>query len=205
MAQSLQDQLLKAGLVTEKQVQESRRKDSRGRKQAKKPAKKARPPQARSVVPAVATPGAAPLTDREREVARQRAAKVARDRALNFDRVADAEKKARRAAVRQLVQSNEQKVEAGADVPYNFQRGRKIKRIYVSAAQREQLLAGTLALVGLDNNYHLLQPAVGARVLEMAPDAWMLRNDPSAKPPSPGSEPAEDPYAGYEVPDDLMW
>ena len=204
MAQSLQDQLLKAGLVTEKQVQESRRKDSRGRKQTKKPAKKARPPQARPIVAPITTAGGLPTTERERDVARQRAAKVARDRALNYDRVADAERKARRAQVRQLVQSNEHKQDPAADVPYNFQRGRKIRRIYVTRAQREQLLAGTLVLVSLDNVHHLLEPSVAARVLEMAPDAWLHRHD--AKADAAQQAPAEDdPYAGYEVPDDLMW
>ena len=204
MAQSLQDQLLKAGLVTEKQVQDSRRKDPRGRKQNKKAAKKARPPQARSVVVTATTPSNPPTSEREREVARQRAAKVARDRALNQNRVADAERKARRAQVRQLVQSNEQKQEPGADVPYNFQRGRKIKRIYVTASQRQQLLAGSLAVVAMDNAHHFLEPSVAARVLEMAPDAWMHRHDPTAAAQTQAT-PGEDPYAGFEVPDDLMW
>ena len=204
MAQSLQDQLLKAGLVTEKQVQDSRRKDTRGRKQAKKTAKKARPPLARSVVVTASTPSTPPTSEREREVARQRAAKVARDRALNQNRVADAERKARRAQVRQLVQSNEHKQEPGADIPYNFQRGKKIKRIYVTAAQREQLLAGALTVVAMDNAHHFLEPSVAARVLELAPDAWMHRHDPNAETPSQPAS-AEDPYAGFEVPDDLMW
>lgn len=201
MAQSLQDQLLKAGLVSEKQVQDTRRKDSRDRK-SKKPPKKARPAQSKSVLPGTDTP-ASPATEREREIARQRAAKVARDRALNQDREADRERKARRAQARQMVEQHSRN-EAGADLPYNFQRGRKIKRLYVTAAQRSELLAGTLAVLGLEGVQHVMTPENAERVQALAPDAWVHRQDPQAEADAqPGSE--DDPYAAFQVPDDLMW
>ena len=202
MAQSLQDQLLKAGLVTEKQVQDSRRQD-KGARKAKKAPKKARPPQARSVVPTAETP-VTPATEREREIARQRAAKVARDRALNQDRQADRERKARRAQARQLIEQQSRN-EAGADQPYNFQRGRKIKRMYVSAAQRGELLAGRLAILGLEGAQHVMTPEAAERVHALAPDAWVHRQDPNAPASQAQAHAEDDPYAAYQVPDDLMW
>ena len=204
MAQSLQEQLLKAGLVSEKQVQEARRGDGRARKQNKKPPKKHRPPQAKSVLPASASADAPVLSEREREIAQARAAKIARDRALNQNRVVDAERKARRAQVRQMIEQHAPKPQGEADLPYHFQRGKKIKRIYVDARQREQLLSGALLLLVLDRNHHLLVPAAAARVQELAPDAWLHRHDPAT-----GQQAAEgvedDPYAEFKVPDDLMW
>ena len=201
MAQSLQDQLLKAGLVTEKQVKDSRRKD-KGARKAKKPPKNARPPQAKSVVP-TAEQAASPATEREREIARQRAAKVARDRALNQDRQADRERKARRAQARQLIEQQSRN-DAAADLPYNFQRGKKIKRLYVTGDQREALLAGRLAVLGIEGTAHVMTPEAAERVLALAPDAWVHRHDPAAEPVAEsGAE--DDPYADYKVPDDLMW
>ena len=146
---------------------------------------------------------ATPVSEREREVARQRAAKVARDRALNQDREAERERRARRAQVRQLIEQHARN-EAAADQPYNYQRGKKIKRIHVTRAQREQLLAGALAVLVLEGQQYLFEPATAERVLALAPDAWMHRHDPEVE-AAQGQTDADDPYAAFKVPDDLMW
>ena len=197
MANSLQEQLLKAGLISEQQVKDTRRQDGRARRQDKKPPKKARPPQ--SSTPAVVA-GTAPKNERERELARQRAAKIARDRALNQDRDAERGRKAKHAQARQLLEQHSQNA-AGGESPYNYLRGRKVKRAYVHPEQRERIIGGQLVLAVVEGNHHLLLPDIAARVAALLPEAYLHQHV---------SEPEieldqDDPYADFKVPDDLVW
>lgn len=175
MSSSLRDQLLKAGLVSEKQVKQAER-------QARKPPQRAKPAPA----------------DAQKQAAAERAAKAARDRELNRRQAAKAEAKARQAQVRQLIEQHRLPSPADGE-PFYFQDDRLVRRVYVDGAQREKLIRGELAIARYGTGFALLPPAAAERVRERDPNAIidLPANGPESK--------EDDYYAGFEVPDDLMW
>jgi uncharacterized protein YaiL (DUF2058 family) len=177
MAGSLKDQLLKAGLVSEKQLKQvahDQRKGGKGNTQQKGTAAQ------------------------QNEAQRAADTKAARDRELNRKRQEEAERKALFAQIKQLVESNRLDKTEG-DIPFNFTDGSKIKRLYVTKEIQEQLVAGTLSIVRQGGRYHLLRPDVAEKIRERNP-ASVITIDNRAETPD-----ADDPYAAYQVPDDLIW
>lgn len=179
---SLQDQLLKAGLVdkkTAKQIDKDKRKQ-------KKVAKKS----------------AAPQVDETKLAAQQaRAEKAARDRELNAQREAAAQQKAIAAQIKQLIERNKQpKGTTGKDdVAYHFTFENKIKKLYVSAAVQDHLIAGRLQIVGEGESFEVVPRVVAEKIAERNPAMVVM------PPESSSAVDEDDPYAGYEIPDDLMW
>lgn len=198
MRNSLQEQLLKAGLVTEDQSTESRRADGRTRRREPKKAKKQRRREAGAGAVAETETGFAARGAHTLEVARQRAQKVARDRALNQKREAERERKARRAQVHQLLEAHAQSA-ADADLPYHFPRGKRIRRVHVTGAQRARLVAGELVIVELDAAHFLVEPEVAERARALAPDVYVYSAAVAQ------AAPQDDAYAEHPIPDDLMW
>ena len=182
---SLQDQLLKAGLVNDKKV-----------KRAQKEQRKAAKVQRHSAEDAV---------DESRLQAEQTLVKKAqRDRELNAERDAVAKKKAFAAQVRQLIEMNRQpRAERGTadDIPYNFTDGSKIKKLYVSAAIQQQLSLGRLAIARLDDKYELVPAGIAEKISSR--DASYIVAQASRS--QDAAEAEDDPYAEYKIPDDLMW
>ncbi|MFC6632116.1 DUF2058 domain-containing protein [Microbulbifer taiwanensis] len=176
---SLQDQLLKAGLVDSKKAKQV----SKEKRKQQKVAKKSAQPQVDE------TKAAAQLA---------RAEKAARDRALNAERDAAAQKKAIAAQIKQLVATNRQP-KGNGDIAYNFTFDKKIKAIYVTEAVRDHLVAGRLVIVGLDEQFELVPRVIADKIAE--------RNADIVVQPAADSAPADedDPYADYQIPDDLMW
>lgn len=180
MSLSLRDQLLKAGLVNEKQV-----------KQAGKQQKK----QQRLV-----HKGQAEKDDSQREAAlKAQAEKQARDQELNRQQQEKAEQKARTAQIKQLIESS-RLPRLNTDDYYNFVDGRKVKRLAVNDSLRDKLSRGSLAIVRHDGNYELIPREAALKVKERDPQRIILLNEPKSQEIDP-----DDPYAAYQVPDDLMW
>ena len=184
MGNSLKDQLLKAGLVNEKQVKkatkekqkESMRQHGQGKSEA----------------------GAEDMLRAQRE----KQEKIERDRLLNRQRQLEAEKKAAAAQVRQLVEQNRQPTGEG-DAPYNFVDRGKVKRLYVSDKVRHRLVAGQLAVVRLEKEY-LLVPSEVAEKIKLRDAGFVIAVNEEKNAETMAENP-EDPYANFKVPDDLMW
>jgi len=178
---SLQDQLLKAGLVDKKKANKA--------KQAKQKQDKMK---RKNKVDAVD----------EAKLAAQRAhaEKVERDRQLNLERKQEAEQRAITAQIRQLIEMNRQEKGAG-DITYNFTDGTSVTHIYVDERQQKQLSNGHLAIVRLDGNYEIVPTTVSEKIA--------LRDESYLVYCNRGKEDTvvdeEDPYAEFQVPDDLMW
>jgi uncharacterized protein YaiL (DUF2058 family) len=176
---SLQDQLLKAGLIDAKQaneVKKTRQKQTRQKQKSK-----------------------IQTTDEARLAAQQaHAEKVERDRQLNRQRKAEAEQKALSAQVRQLVEINRQPLDQG-DIAYSFTDGSLIKRISVTPAQLQQLSNGRLCIIKLDGQYQLIPTLVAEKIRRRDEHTQILSNQPTE------STDEDDPYADFQVPDDLMW
>lgn len=189
MAGSLQDQLLKAGLVTAdkaRKIERQARAEQHGRRKGKKP-----PPQPSAAAEA-----------RER-VRKQSDEKAKRDRA-QMRAIADkAKEKALRAEIKQIILQHDQRVKTASDddVAYNFVHGKRVKRIYVPKAQRDQISNGNLVIVNNDGHYHLLPKAAAEKVRKRDPRRIIVAHD--AATPEPDSD--DEYYARFKVPDDLDW
>jgi uncharacterized protein YaiL (DUF2058 family) len=183
MSLSLRDQLLQAGLISEKQAKQAgKHKGQQRREQARDPA-------------------AAAAAAEQQRLEQQKAAeaKAARDAELNRKQQDKIQQRERRAQVRQLIEQNLVPMTEGADY-YNFVDGTKIRRIPVSDAVRERFGRGELAVVRSDGRYFIVTVAVAERIREREPHAVVHigKQDSGA-----GAE--DDPYKDYVVPDDLMW
>lgn len=183
MGNSLRDQLLKAGLVDNKQVK-------RAVNDKHKKNKQQRQNRTQSV-----------NEDRQR-AQRAQAEKAERDRQLNRERQAAEAQKAVAAQIRQLIEANRQPVGDG-DVPFNFVHKGKVKRLYASDEVRERISAGRLAIVALDGQYSLVAPDIAEKIRARNEKCLVLLNQPGQR--SSDDTQAEDPYGEYKVPDDLMW
>ncbi|MFO7324495.1 MAG: DUF2058 domain-containing protein [Pseudomonadota bacterium] len=182
MSLSLREQLLKAGLVTEKQVQQVEREQRQQRFQA---------PRGRKQKP----PGPSPA-----QLAAQKAAagKAARDAEANRRKQEKLERRAKYAEIKQLVAAHQiPRVET--EDYYNFQDGTQIRRIEVTPELRRRLIAGEIAIVRCEGRFAFVPAAIGEQIGERVPKALLHLNRPQDAPAE------DDPYKDYAVPDDLMW
>ena len=180
MRNALHEQLLKAGLVDEKRLEDVEREKRRERISApiNRPAK--RNPRAQQNVAPAPVPARQQKTAPEAPKNEPQAAR----RLLEREMV-------------QMIKANRQRHNDGDEV-YNFVDGQKIGRIYVTAAMHAQLTRGELAIVRLRTRYAVVSTATAAGIAEKAPE--FLVTHQVIKPDS------EDPaYAEHPVPDDLRW
>jgi len=179
MAISLKDQLLKAGLVDARKV-------SAATKEKRKQEKQQRKHKIETVD--------------EVKVNAQKALqeKVERDRQLNFERDEQLRHKAIIAQIKQLIEVSRLSREH-AEIAYNFTDGTKIKKILVTDEMLNQLSNGRLAIVKFDEQYSVVPKSVAEKIKLRDESYVIVRN--ALQP----TEDADDPYAEYKIPDDLMW
>jgi hypothetical protein len=181
---SLREQLLQAGLVSEKQVkqaeQSQKRQNFTDRKQVGKKDRNFREEQ------------------RQAELQKQAAAKAAKDAELNRKREEKAAAKARWAEIRQLIEQN-RIAKPESDDYFNFVINGKVGRIPVDASLRERIVRGEIAIVRCDGHYELVPAETGERVKEREPRAVVNTSDKVE------STPVDEAYKDFVVPDDLVW
>ena len=176
--------MLKAGLVDQKKLARAEQEKNRRAKSARKKHGKK---------------GAQP--DPARQQAQDK--KAQRDRELNRKRQQEAERKERAAQAKQLIDVNKQDRSKG-EHPYSFVYRRKVKKIHVTAEQKDQLVAGQLAIATCVTNdgrkFELVPRAVAEKISERDESFVVDLGQPAKSDPD-----ANDPYADYQVPDDLIW
>ena len=121
-----------------------------------------------------------------------------RARELNAQRDAAATQKAIVAQIAQMVQKNRQSKGSG-DIAYNFTHDKKIERLYVSAAVQAHLMAGRLVIVCQGGTAELVPRVIADKIAERDASLVVRGNKSSTE------IDADDPYAAYKIPDDLMW
>lgn len=186
---SLQEQLLKAGLVDENKLKQANREKHKSSNQARRSKGKA----ARNKPPAEKTDA--------QKIKEQR---IARDRDLNEKRLQALEQKAIAAQVRQLVETGKVDRSKG-DIPYSFVYRNKVKKMYIGETEKNGLTAGRLAIVTLVINhegrrFELVPMEVAQKIAERDPEALIELNQQDDT-----GDGSDDPYADYKIPDDLTW
>ena len=179
MSLSLRDQLLKAGLVNQKQAKQVGKEKQKEQRLVHK--------------------GQAQADDSQKRAAQEAMAeKARRDQELNRQQQEKVEQKARAAQIKQLIEVSRLPKLITEDY-YNFVDDKKVKRIPVNAMVRNKLSSGSLAIVHHGGGYEIIPREAALKIQERDPRRIVLLNTPTEAPD------ADDPYAAYQVPDDLMW
>ncbi|GAB4187763.1 MAG: hypothetical protein Tsb002_13380 [Wenzhouxiangellaceae bacterium] len=198
---SLQDQLLKAGLVTEEQLEQrkQRPKPRRGKKFAKAKAdgRQHRSPAGQRPRPA-AGKGDAAGGDISLEAAYRARQAAEKDQQEQDKKRQQREQEARRKRNLQLDELVKDQIrnDEAADIKRYFEYADRIRHLYVTAEQLTALAEGTLGIAVLRGRYLLLEPQVLEQFKAVAPDLVPVI---SADDDQSGGDDAED------VPSDLRW
>ena len=180
MKLSLQEQLLKSGLVSAakaKSVKSDKRKQTQQQRKNK-----------------------IEVPDQVKELAQKNLAdKIERDRALNLIRQQQEEHKQLAAQIKQIIELNRLPTDAEGLV-YNFTDNNKVKRLHVSEEMRDQISQGRLAIVKLEQRYEVVAAEAARKIQSRDPGCVIVFNEKN-KP----TEIIDDAYANYQVPDDLIW
>ena len=179
MANSLRDQLLGAGIIDKKQAKKARIDKHLQHKKQKQSGK--------------------PVVDENKQqIQQQKQQKAEKDRKLNQQKEARAKQTAITAQIKQLIQMNAIS-RKDADTDYRFTHLDKIKTLYVNKLQQQHLANGQVAIGILVNGYELVPLGVADKIALRDADRVIIQ------PKQQTLDKDEDPYADYEIPDDLMW
>lgn len=176
---SLQDQLLKAGLTTKDKANKAKSEQRKKKKVARK--------QKQDII-----------DESKLAAEKSMAEKAAKARELNQIRNAEAEEKAILAQIRQIIESNQQDIGKAA-VTFNFSDNGAIKKLEVSNEIHRHLTNGQLAIARYDDSFKLIPKPVAEKIMQRSEDFIVLINETTEEILE------DDPYADYQIPDDLMW
>lgn len=181
MANALQEQLLKAGLTNKQKIRDTKTKKRRDKK-------------------AKVDDGS---QDLKRDIAEQKRAQLAKDKQLNEQRFNDAQE---RGQVRGLITEFKKlavKIASDAELKFNYTLDNKIYSLYITDKLQHQLLRGQLGIVRYEDTSYIVPHKLAERVKLLVPSwcGYLWNASVNDEPESV----ADDPYADYVIPDDLMW
>jgi len=181
---SLQDQLLKAGLTTK---QKARQANTDKRKKSK---------QKRSGVNVEAS-----LQEKiKQDLVKQQEEKQAKDAALNAEKKQALAAKEQHLRMLQILQHHQLKRIDGEN-EYNYTFDNIIKKLFIDDKTHKAIVNGRLALCGLDDVTYVVTTETATKLAELDEKVILLQNDKSTD----EDIDEDDPYAEYQIPDDLMW
>lgn len=175
---TLQEQMLKAGLVTSKKMAKVQRTAKKSRVQAR---------------------------EAREAVEENKKAQLERDKQLSEQQKQAVLSKEYKAQVKQLIEMNRITISRG-DIGFNFTDNNLIKKIMVDKLTQAQLINGRLAIARLavdnssESEYAIIPASVADKIAQRDASSIVLHSALSAE-----EQDEEDPYADFKVPDDLMW
>ena len=177
---SLQEQLLKSGLVTSAQAKTAKSDKHKQDRQQRNTNSK--------------------TVDEAKALAlKAQAEKAERDKELNQLRQQQEQQRQIAAQVKQLIELN--RLETDPDgLAYRFIYKNKVKTIYVSVAMRNQIISGKLMIVKHEQRFEVVTAEVAEKLKSRDPACIIVHNDTSSD-----DDNKDDPYANFQVPDDLIW
>lgn len=180
MSNPFQEQLLKAGIVSEQQVKKANRDKYRKQKQKK--------------------PKNRPDVDANKLKIQQAAEeKARRDRELNKKKQEQARQRAVSAEIDQLIITHLLPRDDRCDISYNFEHNGKVKSIYVNAEMKQQIVQGKLGIARIQGRYELVPLSTAEKIRQRNEKRVILFSN------EPAVVDENDPYADFKVPDDLIW
>lgn len=178
MANSLQKQLMKAGLADEKKARKAKQQKREDVNKAKR--------------------GEIEMEDPADRARRLREEKAEADRQREAQRKAEREKKEIAAQIKQMIEQS--RLERNGEVAFQFVQDKKIKKAYVTGNQQKQLERGQIAIVALGESFELVPTVVAEKIRQRDAAAVLLLNERGTE-----TVDEDDPYKDFPIPDDLMW
>ncbi|POP42440.1 DUF2058 domain-containing protein [Superficieibacter electus] len=175
---TLQEQMLKAGLVTSKKMAKVQRTAKKSRVQAR---------------------------EAREAVEENKKAQLARDKQLSDEQKQAALSKEYKAQIKQLIEMNKIVIARG-DIGYNFTDHNVIKKIIVDKMTQAHLINGRLAIARLmadnstESEYAIIPASVANKIAQRDASYIVFSSELSQQ-----AKDEDDPYADFVVPDDLMW
>ncbi|MFN2995794.1 DUF2058 domain-containing protein [Serratia plymuthica] len=175
---TLQEQMLKAGLVTSKKMAKVQKTAKKSRVQAR---------------------------EAREAVEENKKAQLERDKQLSEQQKQAALSKEHKAQVKQLIEMNRIDLAKG-DIGFNFTDNNVIKKVVVDKLTQAQLISGRLAIARLvidnreESEYVIIPASVADKIAQRDANSIVLNSALSQE-----EQDEEDPYADFKVPDDLMW
>lgn len=175
---TLQEQMLKAGLVTSKKVAKVQRTAKKSRVQAR---------------------------EAREAVEENKKAQLERDKQLSEQQKQAVLSKELKAQVKQLIEMNRITISKG-NIDFNFTDNNLIKKVVVDKVTQTQLINGRLAIARLlvdangEPQYAIIPAVVADKIAQRDADSIVLNSALSQE-----KQDEDDPYADFKVPDDLMW
>ncbi|CAM6620553.1 DUF2058 domain-containing protein [Citrobacter portucalensis] len=175
---TLQEQMLKAGLVSSKKMAKVQRTAKKSRVQAR---------------------------EAREAVEENKKAQVERDKQLCEQQKQATLSKEYKAQIKQLIEMNKITISRG-DIGYNFTDNNLIKKVYVDKVTQSQLIKGRLAIARLtaesssESEYAIIPAVVADKIAQRDASYIVLNCELSQE-----AKDEDDPYADFVIPDDLMW
>ncbi|MGR6772688.1 DUF2058 domain-containing protein [Pectobacterium brasiliense] len=175
---TLQEQMLKAGLVTSKKMAKVQRTAKKSRVQAR---------------------------EAREAVEENKKAQLERDKQLSEQQKQAVLSKEYKAQVKQLIEMNRINIAKG-DIGFNFTDNNLIKKVTVDKLTQSQLISGRLAIARLvvdssgESEYAIIPAIVADKIAQRDASSIVLNSALSQE-----EKDEDDPYADFKVPDDLMW
>lgn len=85
-------------------------------------------------------------------------------------------------------------------VIYQFNHANKVKTVYVAEKVREALINGRAGIVSLESGYEIVPAEVARKIQDRDAQAVIVLNQATQDVAA-----EDDPYAAFQIPDDLMW
>lgn len=184
MSNSLQDQLLNAGVANKKQAVKAKKAKNQKVKQRKS--------------------GVAVQDDSAKKLREEQAAKAERDRELNRQRDAKAAQKALAAQIVQIIEHSRVRRPEDSEIRFNFTDGTHVKYLHVTEEQRRHLAKGFLGIAKLGESYEII-PATAIEKIKSRDESSVVVWNKGVVEANADFADEDDPYAEYEIPDDLVW
>ncbi|ALU43016.1 DUF2058 domain-containing protein [Pseudoalteromonas rubra] len=178
---SLQDQLLKAGLTTEHKAKIAK---SEKRKSQKKKKKKG---------------ATSDVSDLQKHIEQTKQAQQQKAEELNKAKQAELKEREQVARVKQILEHHNQE-EIRGNVTFNFTFEGKVKELDVNAQTQQALAKGRLAICVLEGQFYVLQDEPARKIAEVDEKYIVFHVEDGQS-----DKDEDDPYADFEVPDDLIW
>ncbi|KAJ9430007.1 DUF2058 domain-containing protein [Pantoea sp. YR343] len=175
---TLQEQMLKAGLVSSKKMDKVQRTAKKSRVQAR---------------------------EAREAVEENKKAQLERDKQLSEQQKQATLAKEYKAQVKQLIEMNKIDISKG-NIGFNFTDNNLIKKIDVDKLTQTQLVNGRLAIARLnvdsngESQYAIIPASVADKIAQRDTSSIVLNSALSQE-----EQDEDDPYADFKVPDDLMW
>lgn len=178
---SLQDQLMKSGLINKQKAKQAQTEKRRKAKQKKKK-------------------GTVEISEAQRVINAQKEQQRLQD--LEKNKAVQAELDAR-AAHGKLIQMIAQHCEKNyqGEIDYHFTYDNKVKRIAINDNTQQSLIHGRLAICVLNDAFYLINKEAAEKLADIDASVLVALHEKADS----NDVDEDDPYAEFAIPDDLVW